>query len=522
MTSLEAIRTAGKPEKTGQPVLYWLLTFLYSLTIFVLQLVSGVQPEFAAMVFSFTILTFWTVRVLGGWGNLFGLTVGFLALQHVIIGMVLKLVFVQVADADMWSPNETILIYNIGMAGILVGAYLLRGMRIQNIRPMFRPDLDKQKLYTISVILVVLAAIRAFVIVRFGVVDQGGLYVGGFIGPLRQLTFLPYLAIAASTAHIVVASDRKRCLSWVNFTAIMVSVTSGWLFGVRNEIVWAVLTFFITLYAFQFRLGIKHYGVAVGFALFFHFIISPYALYARSTEAGVRYGTAAERLANAVTAIVEVVTQPEKFQQREVNEAVNRTYEERRTQYFGRPMNVLERFAIIAAVSSIVDNTLLRGTTGWERVTWGVEMVAPRSLSPNKPAIGSANALAQEGKGIVNIEDRFSQPALGWIVDAYNALGKFAVFVTGFVLILAYVTLYAILIRGQMINNFIACGLAFRLLELFSEGTMAAQIVFLLQTTPVFIAIMLFIQMLANVLAKRKPIAKMRYEREPGLVRDAS
>jgi hypothetical protein len=51
---------------------------------------------------------------------------------------------------------------------------------------------------------------------------------------------------------------------------------------------------------------------------------------------------------------------------------------------------------------------------------------------------------------------------------------------------------------------------------------MAAQIVFLLQTTPVFIAIMLFIQMLANVLAKRKPIAKMRYEREPGLVRDAS
>ena len=74
----------GVLKRNWKP-LYWLGA---GLLLFVLQLLDGTAPPFAALVFLFAVLTYFTVKTLGGVDTFSGILVTYLASQHILISQV--------------------------------------------------------------------------------------------------------------------------------------------------------------------------------------------------------------------------------------------------------------------------------------------------------------------------------------------------------------------------------------------------------------------------------------------------
>ena len=59
--------------------------------------------------------------------------------------------------------------------------------------------------------------------------------------------------------------------------------------------------------------------------------------------------------------------------------------------------------------------------TGWQEITWGFKLMAPKSwIFPDKPIIPSANLLGHIANDLAP-QDHFTQMAYGSMADFYNA-----------------------------------------------------------------------------------------------------
>ncbi|MBX3096044.1 MAG: hypothetical protein KF812_04215 [Fimbriimonadaceae bacterium] len=519
MTTISRIESAeAAPKSFG--VLYWMIVSMVAFLLFGIQIAMGTQLEYAALVLSFTLLAAGTFRAAGGFKSFIGFITFFLAMQHIIFSQWVKVFFLQRPDVIMYVPVSTMTMYNVGMLGLLIGVYILKFLKIGSWgRILPTPD-DPEKLLLIAVALVLLSVIRGYIVSRYGIVEQGGLYIGGFVGFWRNLQFVQFMSVAAATAYAIIKSDGKKCFNFLNLTALAVAFGVGIIYGVRNDIVFASLTFVTTCLAYGFRFGVRHY-VFLGLLVFlFLRVISPYALYARS-EGNVRVGSAEERVTSAISAIGEVILEPNRY--RKVDESIETgalPQEKLMTKYYGINNNILERFAVVCWSSSVVYNTNLKGTTGDSRIVHGFQMILPRAIAPDKPAIGTANLLAQQGIGLVNSTDDFTQIVLGFMVDAYNSFGIYCTFLTSILVMIFIGCVMALTFGVDVRKNFLVCGVFWMFGESFSEGTIAQIIVtWTFETVPA-VVIMLFLILTANAFTRRSRVATHVYEHDRGAVRE--
>lgn len=519
MTTISRIEGIEAPAPKNSLV-FWLIVTMLGILLFGIQVLMGAQVEYAALIFTFTLLTAAAFKMAGGIGSFMGFVVLFLGLQHVIFSQWVKVFFLQRPDEIIWSPIATLTMYNVGMAGLLVGAAVLRMVRIDRWRKILPSTEDTSKLLLISVILLILSTIRAYVISRYGIVEQGGLYIGGFVGFWRNLQFPQFMAIAAGTAYAIIKSDGKRCLNFINVTALLVSFAVGIIYGVRNDMVFAALTFVTTCLAYGFKFGVRHY-LLLGVLVFLFFrVMSPYSLYARS-EGRVRVGSLEDRIAAAGKALTDVIYEPNRYRRTDDSVEVSALpYDEMMTHYFKVNNNVLERFAILCVASSVVYNTDLRGTTGGERIAHGWQMVLPRVINPEKPGIGTANKLAHQGIGLVHPTDNFTQVVLGFMVDAYNAYGLYATFLASALIMIGVGVVMAVTFGTQIHRNYMLCGLFWMFAESFSEGTIARIIVTWTFDIANAVIFLLFLVLLSNAFTRRSRSATYVYEHERGAARE--
>lgn len=511
-----AISPAVEPKSVGRErwTHFWILAYLFaSVTLFFGQILTGTGVAFAAMVLLFHLLTGLTIRVLGGVWNLFGLSVGVLALQHVTVSQIAKVIFVQPADLPLQHPLPTMLMYSLGMSGILTGALLYRFLNVDKAAPLLKSEEDPRRLMVLSLLFTGLSVVRFFLLQRFGVYEGagGGVYIGGWVGPLRQFTFITVLAVAYGTASVIISSKGRRCVGPVNFVAIVVPVLAGILGAVRADTAGVFVTFVLTCLAFQFRFRFVHYAVAALAAYFFQFIMFPYALYARN-EGEVRIGGFEERISKAASTLGDVIANPGKYKDIEKAKEELERYEFQRMRYYGRRLPTLDRYSMINVNDEVIEATQLRGTTGWQTTVAGFEMLIPRFLNQKKEAFGTSNWIARRGKGLVGADDTYTQITLGFFCDSYMSFKWAGVYFFAVAISFAYLAVYHLVLGGQLHRNVYSVSLAFIITWIFSEGTIQAQILNIVQYPLFLVMVTLPMVFITSSLTKRTRQATNIYE----------
>jgi hypothetical protein len=452
--------------------------------LLIFQLISGTDLGYSFLVFAFFILTGLTVLALGGLTTLPGAGVTYLACQHVLISQIAKIFFWQPADSRLTEPITTMEMYIVGMAGFFCAALVARKIKFR--RTLFEVPNDERRLFWLAVVVTTLSALRAVLVTKFGVNSSTGYAVeGGALGPLRVITFLDPLAVAASTAWILVRSNGRQSISPLGLIAMALPMLGGVLGAGRQGIATPPVMWLITCFAYGFRFRFVHvFSVIVGLYIV-QFILFPYALVARAT---VRTGDVGKNISLATNLLCEVIAEPGKYSADDSEQDMDQ--DRRRYFYYGSPNATLDRYSLIDSADGIVGATLRDGTTGGTTFIPELSELLPRFLDPDK--VGNiGNLLAHRAPGLVGKDDYTTGITLGFIVECFSDYGWYGAFAIPFALLLGSIISFSFMYRVDMRRNIIPVAFLLNWAWSFSEGSILTQLLTIVQG-PIIVIVALF------------------------------
>jgi hypothetical protein len=173
-------------------------------------------------------------------------------------------------------------------------------------------------------------------------------------------------------------------------------------------------------FIFYLLVGFIRYGwwnlrlwsfVSLG-VVYFAVLVFPYSQYVR--YAGGRNGTFEDRIETTKTIFWKISTDQD-FRS-DVTDRVSKNA------YFQRgPLSPFGRLAMVGEADRLISTTFrLRAFTEWTTITWGLKLLTPSFLYPNKPVYEANNYLAHI-VGEVGRSDNTTQVSYGVMANLYNA-----------------------------------------------------------------------------------------------------
>jgi hypothetical protein len=450
-----------------------------AMAMFVMELLNGATVEFSLLAGLFTFATGLAIQACGGLATVFGLCTFIFATQHIFFSQIAKFVVHQQPELRLQVPFTTMGVYVVGMLGFAAGATLHRYARFNRGRPIFPPLNDANALRNLALVALGFALFRAVIVRMYGSDDaSGGVAVGGFVGPIRQMVFFETLAVAAGTGAVVLKSNRTRSLGLLNLLPIALPVITGFLGANRTGFGAAGLTYLIAAPAFGFRYKIQHLFGFLAALYVMQFILSPYSLAARTI---VRTPDLGKNISASLYLLGDVIANPGKYDETGNVAEARVPPEFKQMRYYGFANNSMDRFSMIKNADAIVAATVYRGTLGMRTIMPGFEMVPPSFLYDDKPVFGTSNFLAHRTKGLVNENDFVTGITIGLFADSYSSFEWIGVFIIPMLLMYTHSLLYGLCFSLTFKNNIYAVGILSGLVNAFSEGTISTHIVMALQ-----------------------------------------
>lgn len=446
---------------------YWLSAALLLLT---LQLATGTEPLYALMVFVFAILTYIAVKSVGGLYTVMGCAIFYLALQQVLISQAAKVYFRQPGDSLLLRPVETILVYNVAMAGMIAAGFCFTKMGFPKRKPLFHNECDPQRLMWLSIITIFCATVQTVYDGLAGVNANGSGNIGGLRSMVHAFVFLTPLSISTTTAYTIIASKGRRSIGWFNGIAMFIPFVFGIISSVRAGMAAVVLIYYITCLAFGFRFRAVHFIVLLCGIYLAQFVLFPYAIYAR---AFTRSGHFEKNVDKAIDLLGDVILNPGKYKELET-----RRYDRKFTKffYFGKPYPTLDRMSMIILTDKFVDVTEMQGTTGMYTISPAFVFAVPRIFYPEKPFFSATTRLAHRVPGMVGKNDKTTGVSNSFIADSFSSYSWVGAFVIPFMIALSYLVLYRLMFSHLLSRNILALSLVWHFMYYYSEGPIAAQI----------------------------------------------
>ena len=489
----------GVLKRNWKP-LYWLGA---GLLLFVLQLLDGTAPPFAALVFLFAVLTYFTVKTLGGVDTFSGILVTYLAAQHILISQVAKVCFWQPADGRLTSPFVTIGAYTAAMGALWLAAVVSNWTGVGRRRALFTPTTDVRYLYWLAIASSVLAIAQRAVLM--GVGGGGAAVTGGILGPINTLVFLPDLAIASGTAYMIRSSQGRRTFGPLNGAIVVVMSFIGVLGTTRVAILGPIITYLLTCVAFRFRFRVSHL-VAIGvFLLITQRLLFPLALMGRSIAHNSKVGLM-ENWGASFNLLVSAVEDPSFVPKAEAREEKQRHF----FLYYGRELPELDRYSMIIWADASITATLTHGTLGMTTIEPGFEVLVPRFIQPDKPFLNAGNLLAHRIPGWIPKSDVTTGISLGFIADCFSSFSWAGVAVIPFLIGLGIFNLYRFIITAKVWYNVWAVSLVLHSCWSFSEATIDSQIITIFENVLVTAVVFWLIHKFARACERLHPSGRVR------------
>ena len=482
--TIETVPRAVFPKSIG----LWCTLFVL---ISVCQVYLNTDSTFILLVLVFNLLWIAGVYALGGFVTVTGASLGLFGIQHILYSQVAKILTWSRPDTPLLEPTETMLLYVVGMAGVTAAAFFVRSKPISRLKPILVEEIRVDRLKLLAIGFTFLMVVRYVGFAQFGRV----------LAVLSNFDFFTPVAVAASTAYVVISSDRKRCLGALTVIGMIIPLLSAIAFSQRKEASFAVIIFVITAYAYGFRFKLKHYlsGLAILYA--FQFILFPYALYARSKLSGNDFMS---NIGQAWEILQDVVANPRKYQEKTKEPPPISDYEATRLFYYGQPDPTSDRFSVLITTDALVRATDHIGPIGWQTIEAGLWMVVPRAFNPNKTQVGTSNFIAQRAPGVVGETDFKTSITLGFFSECYVAFKWMGILFIPFIVGVAFFGMYKVAIRDTLKNNFWACSMIVTLPWTFSEGTIQQLCLRVFQDAPLIAATGLVFAIAANSLSKKR------------------
>ena len=409
-------------------IYYYLIIF--SLLLFIGQLITGTQLE-TAFLFSIAILFgLCAVFATGKWNSMLGLLNLALVSNFLLFGIILKTIFLQPSDSPLLAPTQTAIVTALGFAGVLLGTLIYQKLPKSKTQLIY--TIYDKNFYLILYLFLIIFGYGSWLYVyltRQGINDVS-LSVGGVFGVLGFFGGLKELSISAAIYYVWL-SKSKRLLSHplVLFTlalSILVGIYSTSKQGMLDPLLYLVLTIL------QIK-GVRYkplWVILISGVLLYINIIYPFSTYIRN--AGGREGNTAERITLMSNVLPRMVL--DKEYRNSLTTSLSQSKSKASVAYLPIASESLNRFAMVSEADKLIAASMNSEHTGWETITWGLQMILPRFLYSEKPVFAANNYLAHI-VGELHPRDTTTQISYGFMANFYNAFGFIGVIVGSTLLI---------------------------------------------------------------------------------------
>ncbi len=392
----------------------------FATTLLVLQLASGTHPLFATCIFFYTLLAGTAFNFGGGLYTYTGSFIAFQSLEVVLISQVAKLILWQPADSNLQTPLHTAGIYVAGMAAECAAVIVCSKYRRKE--PIFDSRKDESRMMEMSIAGSMLGIVASFLLFTLGLQSEGGIKQASIWGYLNQLQYFLPLGIMLGTAYLIRASDGKRSARWWTVMPIVYMSLQGVALNSKQGIFQPVFTWLLVCLVYRYKFSKLQIAGIIAYVIFGAYIIFPVVQYSR---AYVREGNLIQRAQlvyqfttqNGLIAIREAYINDEELE----SESADEHY----FFYYGRDMQLLDRFSLIETEDAVVRYAERVGSYGLEPFADEAISIVPRFMLPNKDDylhISMANVLGR-ATGMLGPEDEQTFISFSMFATTYFLAG---------------------------------------------------------------------------------------------------
>jgi hypothetical protein len=353
---------------------------LFATTLLVAQLLSGTNPLFAICIFGYTLLAGIAFNFGGGLYTFTGSFIAFQSLEVILISQVAKVILWQPADSYLQAPLHTAAIYVVGMAAECAAVIVCSKYRRKE--PIFDSRKDDSRMMEMSIAASLMGMVSSFLLFTFGVDSVTGVMSQGSIWAyLNQMQYFLPLGVMLGTAYLVRQSKGKRSARWWTILPLVYMSFLGIALNSKQAIFTPAFTWFIVCAIYSYKFSKSQILGMIAYLIFGAYIIFPVVQYSR---AYVREGNLIRRAQlvyefttdNGLIAIRNAYINQEELQAESSDEHF--------FFYYGKDMQLLDRFSLIETEDAVVNYTDRVGLYGLEPFAdEGISMV-PRFVLPSK------------------------------------------------------------------------------------------------------------------------------------------
>ena len=451
--------------------------------LFLLQMFFGTPPFILLAAFIAIVMSLFVLLEFGP-ENSASVVGFFFVFNTVTFAVVLKTVFLQPLDSNLYQPSASFMVVILGVLQLFFALKIVR--LLPTGKPLFKGSTDLKYLKTLSIVSFIIGTFFWLLNQRFLIDRRASFYseessFGGF----ASFFHIFYMAIIAATAYVILSSNGKKSLNgWVIFLIVVGSII-GIIESRKIELAYTFLSYYLTCFYFRRAISKTQIATLALFIAFAFFIFGPVVHTFRSELWFLSFPQKVDFLRDNWRSVLS---------RQQLESLLAKVLSHRKSgydfEYFGRNMFFIDRFATIQHIDLIIDTVEQQETLGGGTLLRGYTRVLPRFLYSKKSTISQADEVTWElGLRKFGVIGFPTVPLLG---HAFAALGWFGVLVIPFYM---FIILFLILkkIGWHLYQNIYAVFFLVPLLVNVHQWTHTQYVYRLLREFPLLIILLLLI-----------------------------
>jgi hypothetical protein len=451
------------------------------------HMVLGSDPAVIWLAMLTIISCVWVVFHLGLL-NITALLILLLVFRYIGFPLIGKLLFLQPLDSNLGQPFGSIASVFLGVSAYLFALMLVARMKIK--KSILMPTTDHRQLNRISVVAMIIGCAANLGMALHAGREYTGITVANFFVP-----FLHLALVSAIGAELCKSGRQRSWNFWVLFI-VFVEIIFAMVRNSRMSIVEILLSYIVTLSAFQGKVRWWRVGLTGLFALLLVATATPVMLYVRGMRENLTW---TQRISATLDASSNWSTAFAHFKAAELLQERDGFY----LNYYGSPQNILERMSLINHVDVMKCATDRHGPVGIKDLWVAFVSNLPRIVVPDKPMGTGHGGWLNCRENIECIEGSYATVPL--IANGYAAFGWTGVMLYPFFFGLAVLLLIRVVSGFDLKCNIWAIYLLTRFQNSFVEGDAATYFQGILRDIPQDMILMIVIVWLSGVVFQGFP-----------------
>lgn len=386
---------------------------VFATVLFLVQALEHTEMIFAALTFTFVLVSTLAFNAAGGFVYPSGWFIFFNAMLTALMGLSYKALLGEPAQTHLKAPNVTMLVYCLSMVLIWIVAMLSRKLipRRGLLAGMgFGDDMKK-------------AALGAFLL---GACIQALTYTtqesGTLLSALRQINFFTQMGVLLGTFYQVKKSGGRESSNYIVWASgAFIFVTNGLLSFSKFGLLVSVVTWLATAVVAGYHFNRREILLIVSFLFFFQAYLVPYSQVGRNLRE--EDATLRDDIKTAAYAVPHMA----ELRSRYLQDQLDQPEDDSLPRLYDHAQGFWDRLNMLAPDDALIAYTLDGHEEGLLPTWWSVLNIVPHFVWKDKPFFYIGNMYARE-IGMIAEENDVTGVSFSPAADAFHQAGFFGLF----------------------------------------------------------------------------------------------